>query len=128
MKKYALISVSDKNGIETLAMALESLGYTTAKHLKQFCSSLVQVSELTGFPEILDGRVKTLHPRIHAGILADRTNNAHLSTLEEHDIGHIDIVAVNLYPFSAVRHKESSTQASVCINRPQRLCHNRRAP
>ncbi len=122
MKKYALISVSDKNGIETLAMALESLGYTilstsnTAKHLKQFCSSLVQVSELTGFPEILDGRVKTLHPKIHAGILADRTNSTHISTLEEHGIGHIDVVAVNLYPFSAVRHKESSTHAEIIEN------------
>lgn len=122
MTKYALISVSDKSGIETLAMELESLGYTilstsrTAKHLKQFCHSLVQVSDLTGFPEILDGRVKTLHPKIHGGILADRTNNAHLSTLQQHQIGLIDIVVVNLYPFHAVRHQENSTHREIIEN------------
>ncbi|MDD4309878.1 MAG: bifunctional phosphoribosylaminoimidazolecarboxamide formyltransferase/IMP cyclohydrolase [Candidatus Cloacimonetes bacterium] len=122
MKKYALISVYDKSGIEILAMELEKLGYTilstsnTAKHLSQFCHSLVQVSDLTGFPEILDGRVKTLHPVIHAGILADRTNPNHLSTLAEHNIDHIDVVVVNLYPFSAVRHKENATHKEVIEN------------
>ena len=122
MKKYALISVSDKAGIETLAMELESLGYTilstsnTAKHLKQFCHSLVQVSDCTGFPEILDGRVKTLHPKIHAGILADRNNPMHNRTLLEHEIDRIDLVVVNLYPFSSVRSKENSTHAEIIEN------------
>ncbi len=122
MKKYALISVSDKSGIETLAMELEALGYIilstsqTARHLQQFCKSLVQVSELTGFPEILDGRVKTLHPKIHGGILADRSNSSHLKTLAELDIGLIDVVAVNLYPFSRVRHYENSTHSEIIEN------------
>ncbi|HPI26799.1 MAG TPA: bifunctional phosphoribosylaminoimidazolecarboxamide formyltransferase/IMP cyclohydrolase, partial [Candidatus Cloacimonadota bacterium] len=92
MNKYALISVSDKTGIETLAIELEALGYkilstsNTARHLKQFCRSLVQVSDYTGFPEILGGRVKTLHPKIHGGILADRANDAHIRSLMEHGI------------------------------------------
>lgn len=122
MTKYALISVSDKTGIETLATELEALGYiilstsNTAKHLRQFCRTLVQVSDLTGFPEILDGRVKTLHPKIHAGILADRSNDAHQRTLQEHGIGHIDIVVVNLYPFSTVRMKENSTHNEIIEN------------
>ncbi|PKN73509.1 MAG: bifunctional phosphoribosylaminoimidazolecarboxamide formyltransferase/inosine monophosphate cyclohydrolase [Candidatus Cloacimonetes bacterium HGW-Cloacimonetes-3] len=122
MKKYALISVSDKTGIETLAMQLESLGYTilstsnTAKYLKQFCPSLVQVSELTGFPEILDGRVKTLHPTIHAGILAKRNDATHMRTMEEHAIDCIDIVAVNLYPFSTVRNKPGSSHSEIVEN------------
>lgn len=122
MKKYALISVSDKTGIETLAMQLESLGYTilstsnTAKYLKPFCPSLVQVSELTDFPEILDGRVKTLHPKIHAGILANRTDATHMRTIAEHGIERIDIVAVNLYPFAAVRKKEGSSHAEIVEN------------
>jgi len=122
MTKYALISVSDKSGIETLAMELEALGYTivstsrTAKHLKQFCHSLVQVSDLTGFPEILDGRVKTLHPKIHGAILADRSNSTHLSTLAAHQIGLIDIVVVNLYPFHAVRHEQTSTHREIIEN------------
>ena len=123
MKRYALISVYDKNGIENLAMELESLGYTilstsnTAKYLEQFCKSVVQVSDLTGFPEILDGRVKTLHPHIHAGILADRTNQSHQQTLTEHEISHIDVVVVNLYPFGKVRRKEkqkSQTKFAHC--------------
>lgn len=122
MKKYALISVSDKSGIETLAKELENLGYTilstsqTAKHLNQFCTSLVQVSDLTSFPEILDGRVKTLHPKIHGGILADRSNSEHLRTLAEHEIGLIDIVVVNLYPFVQVRHRQNSSHREIIEN------------
>lgn len=122
MNKYALISVSDKTGIETLAIELEALGYkilstsNTARHLKQFCRSLVQVSDYTGFPEILDGRVKTLHPKIHGGILADRTKDDHLRSLQEHGIDSIDIVVVNLYPFADVRQKENSTHAEIIEN------------
>lgn len=122
MNKYALISVSNKTGIETLAMELESLGYkilstsNTAKHLKQFCRSLVQVSDYTGFPEILNGRVKTLHPKIHGAILADRDNEQHLRSLEEHGIDHIDIVVVNLYPFANVRMKENASHSEIIEN------------
>lgn len=122
MNKYALISVSDKTGIETLAMELEALGYkilstsNTARHLKQFCRSLVQVSDYTGFPEILDGRVKTLHPKIHGGILADRNQDAHLRSLEELGIDCIDIVVVNLYPFAHVRMKENSSHQEIIEN------------
>ncbi len=122
MKKYALISVSDKSGIETLAMELENLGYTilstsnTAKHLRQFCSSLVEVSDYTGFPEILGGRVKTLHPKIHGAILADRNSDVHLKCLQEHDIDQIDIVVVNLYPFAQVRMKEGSSHEEIIEN------------
>jgi phosphoribosylaminoimidazolecarboxamide formyltransferase/IMP cyclohydrolase len=122
MKKYALISVSDKTGIETLAMELENLGYTilstskTAKHLRQFCSSLQEVSDYTGFPEILEGRVKTLHPKIYGAILADRSKEGHLKDLSEHDIGQIDIVVVNLYPFAQVRMKEDSKHEEIIEN------------
>ncbi|MCK9557787.1 MAG: bifunctional phosphoribosylaminoimidazolecarboxamide formyltransferase/IMP cyclohydrolase [Candidatus Cloacimonetes bacterium] len=122
MNKYALISVSDKTGIEILAMGLENLGYTilstsrTAKHLRQFCNSLVEVSDYTGFPEILDGRVKTLHPKIHGAILADRNKESHLRSLKEHDIGQIDIVVVNLYPFAEVRMEENSSHEQIIEN------------
>lgn len=104
MKKYALISVSEKTNVETLAMSLEKQGYTilstsnTATHLRQFCSEVVEVSDVTGFDEILDGRVKTLHPVIHAGILADRDLPEHQQTLASLGIDHIDVVVVNLYP------------------------------
>ncbi|MDP3114952.1 MAG: bifunctional phosphoribosylaminoimidazolecarboxamide formyltransferase/IMP cyclohydrolase [Candidatus Cloacimonadaceae bacterium] len=122
MKKYALISVSDKSGIELLATELHSLGYSilstsnTAKHLRQFCPDVVEVSDLTGFPEILDGRVKTLHPVIYAGILADRNNVEHAKTLQELNIEHIDVVVVNLYPFAQIRLHEGSTQAEIIEN------------
>ena len=122
MRKFALISVSDKKGIETLAMQLESLGYTilstsnTAKHLMQYCKSVVQVSDVTGFPEILDGRVKTLHPKIHAGILANRSVPDHMKTLEEHGIDRIDIVVVNLYPFAETRQRASATHEDIIEN------------
>lgn len=109
MKKYALFSLSEKTNVETLAMSLEKQGYTilstsnTAKHLRQFCQEVVEISELTGFEEILDGRVKTLHPVIHAGILADRELPSHMQTLADKGIGHIDVVVVNLYPFAQTR-------------------------
>jgi len=122
MTRYALISVSDKTGIELLATRLEELGYTilstsnTAKHLLHYCRKVVQVSDLTGFPEILDGRVKTLHPRIHGGILADRTDQTHLDTLSEHGIARIDVVTVNLYPFVKVRQDSNSTHTQIIEN------------
>ena len=104
--KTALISVSDKTGLGSFARSLMELGVQiistggTARALEEEGVSVTRVSERTGFPEILGGRVKTLHHRIHAGILARHADPAHLQTLAEHDIGPIELVVVNLYPFS----------------------------
>jgi len=103
--RRALLSVSDKNGLVELARGLAELGIElvstggTARHLREAGLEVLGVSDVTGFPEILDGRVKTLHPRIHAGLLADRALPKHLEVLAEHDIERIDLVVVNLYPF-----------------------------
>ncbi|MDD4753990.1 MAG: bifunctional phosphoribosylaminoimidazolecarboxamide formyltransferase/IMP cyclohydrolase [Desulfitobacteriaceae bacterium] len=104
MKKRAIISVSDKNGVVELAKALAEMDYEivstggTYRTIKDAGVEATYVTEITGFPEILEGRVKTLHPNIHGGILAKRTP-AHLSQLEELGIMPIDLVVVNLYPF-----------------------------
>jgi phosphoribosylaminoimidazolecarboxamide formyltransferase/IMP cyclohydrolase len=101
----ALLSVSDKTGIVEFARGLSTRGYElistggTAATLQQAGLSVVGVSTVTGFPELLDGRVKTLHPHIHGGILARRSIAADLTALARHDITPIDVVAVNLYPF-----------------------------
>lgn len=101
----ALISVSDKTGVVELARALASHGVEivstggTAALLKEAGVDVVEVARYTGFPEILDGRVKTLHPRVHAGLLARRDSPAHRAALQAHDIPPIDLLAVNLYPF-----------------------------
>lgn len=101
----ALISVFDKTGLTELGQGLTALGVEilstggTRQHLEDAGVPVVQVSDFTGFPEILGGRVKTLHPRIHGGILADRSRAAHLTELQEHRINPIDLVVVNLYPF-----------------------------
>ena len=103
--KTALLSVSDKTGVLDLARALAALGYRllstggTAKLLADAGLTVVEVAQYTGFPEILDGRVKTLNPRIHAGLLARRDDPAHMATLAQHGIDPIDILVVNLYPF-----------------------------
>jgi len=103
--KRALISLSDKKGIVEFAAELKKLGVEiistggTAGLLKANNIEVTEVSQYTGFPEILDGRVKTLHPKIHAGLLALRENPGHISTLKEHSIEQIDMVVVNLYPF-----------------------------
>ena len=103
--RRALISVSDKSGLPDFARGLADLGIelvstgTTAAAIARAGVAVREVSDITGFPEILDGRVKTLHPAVHAGILADRDRPAHLETLDEHGIGPIDLVVVNLYPF-----------------------------
>jgi phosphoribosylaminoimidazolecarboxamide formyltransferase/IMP cyclohydrolase len=102
----ALLSVSDKRGIEAFAAGLVELGYeivstgNTARTLAAAGIPVRPVSNVTGFPEILGGRVKTLHPAIHAGILARRDDPGHMAALDVHGIAPIDIVAVNLYPFS----------------------------
>ncbi|XP_024390983.1 uncharacterized protein [Physcomitrium patens] len=103
--KQALISLSDKRNLELLAKGLEDLGYKlvstggTATALEKAGFSVTRVEELTSFPEMLDGRVKTLHPAVHGGILARRDMQAHLEALQQHGIGTIDVVVVNLYPF-----------------------------
>jgi phosphoribosylaminoimidazolecarboxamide formyltransferase/IMP cyclohydrolase len=107
MKKYALLSVSDRTGLPQLAQALHSAGYTllatsgTAKALEADKIPWTSVEEYTGLAELLDGRVKTLHPKIHGGILARRDQSHHLSQMAQADIGPIDVVVVNLYPFTA---------------------------
>ena len=103
----ALISVSDKNGIVEFSRALTELDIEiistggTASLLRDNKIPVKDVSELTGFPEMMDGRVKTLHPKIHGGILALRDNPAHVAKMQEHGIAPIDLVVVNLYPFEA---------------------------
>jgi phosphoribosylaminoimidazolecarboxamide formyltransferase / IMP cyclohydrolase len=103
----ALISVSDKTGILELAKDLAALGVTlvstggTAKLLADAGLQVTEVAQMTGFPEMLDGRVKTLHPRVHGGLLARRDVPAHMAALKEHAIDTIDLLIVNLYPFEA---------------------------
>lgn len=105
MIKRALVSVFDKEGILEFSNFLESKGVEiistggTYKHLKDNGVSVIEVNEVTNFPEMLDGRVKTLHPIIHAGILAIRDNEEHMKTIKERNINSIDMVIVNLYPF-----------------------------
>ncbi len=106
--KRALISVSDKNGLVDFARELVSMGVEiistggTKKALHQAGLPALDISEVTGFPEMLDGRVKTLHPKIHGGLLALRENPEHMKTIAEHGIKEIDMVVVNLYPFKEV--------------------------
>ncbi|OGX40168.1 MAG: bifunctional phosphoribosylaminoimidazolecarboxamide formyltransferase/IMP cyclohydrolase [Omnitrophica WOR_2 bacterium RIFCSPLOWO2_01_FULL_41_12] len=120
--KRALISVSDKEGIADFAKELNALGIEilstggTAKILSENNISVKEVSEYTGFPEMLDGRVKTLHPKIHAGLLALRDNPQHMQTLKQHSIGLIDMVVVNLYPFEKTTQKLGVSQDEVIEN------------
>lgn len=118
----ALISVSDKTGIVELAKELTGLGVEiistggTYKKLKEAGVEAIEISELTGFPECLDGRVKTLHPMVHAGLLAIRSNPDHMKQLEELKVQPIDMVIVNLYPFKATIMKENVTRADAVEN------------
>ena len=103
--RRALVSTADRTGVAELAQGLAELGVEilstggTGAALREAGIPVTGVAEVTGFPEILDGRVKTLHPRIHAGLLALRGNDGHTATLKEHGIEPIDLVCVNLYPF-----------------------------
>jgi phosphoribosylaminoimidazolecarboxamide formyltransferase / IMP cyclohydrolase len=105
MKRRALVSVSDKRGVAEFARRLSDLGFEiistggTARALSEAGVTVVPVSEVTGAPEILGGRVKTLHPKIHGGILANLEDPDHVTELVEQDIGPIDLVCINLYPF-----------------------------
>jgi phosphoribosylaminoimidazolecarboxamide formyltransferase / IMP cyclohydrolase len=112
--KRALLSVSDKAGLVELGHALVARHVElvstggTAKTLREAGLQVKDVSELTGFPEMMDGRVKTLHPTVHGGLLAVRDNAEHVASMKEHDIGAIDLVVVNLYPFAATVAKGAS--------------------
>ncbi len=118
-KKRALISVSDKNGLTDFAKFLETNNYElistggTFKHLKEAGLHPIQIDEVTNFPEMLDGRVKTLHPKVHGGLLAVRSNEEHMKTVQEHEIGLIDMVIVNLYPFFENVNKDISLEEKV---------------
>ena len=115
MKKRAIISVSDKTGVVEFAKELKSLGFEiistggTAKAITDAGIDVIGISDITSYPECLDGRVKTLHPLIHAGILAMRSNKEHMRQLEEIGAQPIDVVAVNLYPFKSTILKPSVT-------------------
>ena len=107
MIRRALVSVFDKTGLSELAQGLHAAGValvstgSTAATIAAAGVPVTEVADLTGFPECLDGRVKTLHPRVHAGILADRRLATHRDALTEHGIEAFDLVVVNLYPFTA---------------------------
>lgn len=122
MVKRALISVSDKTGIVEFAQKLNDLGVSiistggTFKVLKEAGIPVIKISDVTGFPECLDGRVKTLHPNIHAGLLAMRSNPEHMKQVEELNVELIDMVVVNLYPFKQTIMKPDVTLADAIEN------------
>ena len=113
--KQALISVSDKTGVLEFAQGLAAQGVKllstggTAKMLRDAGLAVTEIGDYTGFPEMLDGRVKTLHPKVHGGILARRDLAEHMDTIAAHDIGRIDLVVVNLYPFQQTVAKPDCT-------------------
>src|SRR5256714_14638517 len=113
--RRALLSVSDKTGIVEFATGLREFGVElistggTAKSLREAGLDVREISDVTGFPEMMDGRVKTLHPRIHGGLLALRDNAEHLAAMLEHGIEPIDMVVVNLYPFEQTIAREGVT-------------------
>ena len=120
--KRALLSVSDKTGIVELAKFLHENGVEiistggTMKTIREAGIPVTYVSDVTGFPEIMDGRVKTLNPKIHGAILAVRSNPEHMAALAEHGITPIDLVVVNLYPFKETISKPGVTEAEAIEN------------
>nr|HPJ00631.1 bifunctional phosphoribosylaminoimidazolecarboxamide formyltransferase/IMP cyclohydrolase [Enterococcus sp.] len=122
MKKRALISVSDKTGIEEFAKALVAKDIEiistggTKKALDEVGISTISIDEVTGFPEMMDGRVKTLHPKIHGGLLGRRDLATHMDAMAEHDIAPIDFVVVNLYPFKETILKPDVAEADAIEN------------
>ena len=122
MKKRALVSVSDKTGIVEFCKRLIACGFEiistggTAKALEEAGLPVIGISDVTGFPECLDGRVKTLHPNVHAGLLAMRSNPEHMEQLEKLNVNTIDVVAVNLYPFKATISKPGVSFADAVEN------------
>ena len=117
--KRALISVSDKEGLEDLAKELSSLDIDilstggTKNFIEGIGVNVTDVSSVTGFPEILDGRVKTLHPNIHGGLLGIKTNKDHMETLKSNSINTIDLLIVNLYPFEDTIKKDVSFEECI---------------
>jgi len=117
--RRALVSVSDKDGLVDLGQKLQALGVEilstggSAKMLREAGVAVKDVSEYTGFPEMMDGRVKTLHPKVHGGILAVRDNPKHQAAMEEHGIGAIDLVVVNLYPFEETVKKGAGFEETI---------------
>lgn len=117
MAKRALVSVSDKTGLVDFVKGLQAAGWEiiatggTQKLLEDSGVNTIGISEVTGFPEICDGRVKTLHPKVHGGLLARRDEPSHLQALQENGIEFIDLVCVNLYPFRETIAKEGTTMA-----------------
>src|SRR5471032_522154 len=115
----ALLSVSDKTGIAEFARGLSDLGIEivstggTAHVLSESGVRVRSISDLTGFPEIMDGRVKTLHPKLYAGLLALRDNPEHLAAAKEHDVEFVDLVCVNLYPFEQTAAQRGVSDAQV---------------
>src|SRR3954453_12831277 len=103
--RRALVSLSDKSGLDELSAGLARHGVEivstggTATRLRELGATVRDISDLTGFPEMMDGRVKTLHPKVHGGLLGVRDNPEHAAAMEEHGIAPIDLVVVNLYPF-----------------------------
>src|SRR5207302_5769277 len=120
--RRALLSVSDKSGLVELARTLTRFGVElistggTRKALTDSGLPVRDISEVTGFPEILDGRVKTLHPNIHGGLLAVRDNAGHMSTIQAHNITPIDLVVCNLYPFETTVARPGSTHEEIVEN------------
>lgn len=120
--RYALISVSDKTGIVEFSKELINLGFKiistggTKKVLDESGVSTIAIDDVTGFPEMMDGRVKTLHPKIHGGLLARRHLTTHLNAIKEHNINLIDLVVVNLYPFKDTILKENTTEEEAIEN------------
>ena len=117
MNKRALVSVSDKTGLVDFVKGLQTAGWEiiatggTQKLLEDSGVKTIGISDVTGFPEICDGRVKTLHPKVHGGLLARRDEPSHLQALQENGISFIDLVCVNLYPFRETIAKEGTTMA-----------------
>src|SRR5260370_12255685 len=113
--RRALISVSDKTGIVDFARELQRFGVEiistggTAKTLRDAGLEVRDVSDVTGFPEMMDGRIKTLHPKIHGALLSVRDNPEHQAAMREHDIEPIDLVVINLYPFAETIAREGVT-------------------
>jgi phosphoribosylaminoimidazolecarboxamide formyltransferase/IMP cyclohydrolase len=120
--RRALLSVTDKTGLAEFGKGLQEFNVHmlstggTAKALREAGIGITDVSDYTGFPEMLDGRVKTLHPKIHGGILGIRDNQAHVSTMSKHAIEAIDMVVVNLYAFSKTVARPECTLAEAIEN------------
>src|SRR6201985_2820024 len=120
--KRAMLSVSDKTGIVEFARGLTELGIEvistggTARALTENGIRVRSISELTGFPAIMDGRVKTLHPKLYAGLLAVRDNDEHLAAAEEHAVEFVDLVCVNLYPFERTAAQRGAVDEEIIEN------------